>query len=234
MSAILSRPRSGAHNRKSGFTGIDLLVVLAVVSVLGALVMISLTMSQRKVGLAQCTDNLRQVNHAVLQFTEDNNKTLPTPVAGLPGELWWWYKELVKKYAGLTGASSANDRVFACPGDRGYTDAKPFHDNPRFDYTSYVFNGVSLPGVPSVAGWPVASVKQTQKTLLTMEWTAHAPLSWHNSKTGKKNLPFYNDAASVLGFVDGHVSYANIYYDGYNAAFTRDPIAGYEYKFSGN
>ena len=65
-----------------------------------------------------------------------------------------------------------------------------------------------------------------------MEWTAHAPLSWHKSKTGRKNTPFYRDAQSVVGFVDGHVSFPRMYYDGYNAAYTRDPIPGYAYQYS--
>jgi prepilin-type processing-associated H-X9-DG protein len=67
-----------------------------------------------------------------------------------------------------------------------------------------------------------------------MEWTAHAPLAWHKSKTGRNNMPFYCDAQSVVGFVDGHVSFSKIYYDGYNAAYTRDPIRGYEYQYSGD
>ena len=42
------------------------------------------------------------------------------------------------------------------------------------------------------------------------------------------------DAQSVVAFVDGHVSFSKIYYDGYNAAYTRDPIGGYDYKYSGD
>src|SRR5262249_9399097 len=135
---------------------------------------------------------------------------------------------------GLTGASSTNDHVFACPGDRGYSDAQPFCRNPRFDYGSYVFNGVTLPGVPNIAGWKVSSVVQPRRTLLTMEWAAHALLSWHRTRTGKANAPFYTDAECVVAFVDGHVGVSKIYYDGYNAAYTRDPIVGYDYQYSGN
>jgi prepilin-type processing-associated H-X9-DG protein len=64
-----------------------------------------------------------------------------------------------------------------------------------------------------------------------MEWTAHAPLSWHRSLTGRRNHPFYNNAESMVGFVDGHVDFIPIYYDGINAAYTRDPIPGYKYKY---
>ena len=148
--------------------------------------------------------------------------------------LWWWYKEQVKRYAGLREESSSKDAVFACPEDRGYSDPVPFHLNARFDFSSYVYNGVTMPGMPNIAGLPVASIQQPKRTLLVMEWTAHAPLSWHKSKTGRKNAPFYCDAQSVVGFVDGHASLTRIYYDGYNAAYTQDPIAGYDYQYSAN
>ena len=65
-----------------------------------------------------------------------------------------------------------------------------------------------------------------------MEWTAHAPLSWHTSKTGPQNMPFYCGAQSVVGFVDGHVGLTKIYYDGYNAvllSLDRKPAARYNF-----
>ena len=148
-------------------------------------------------------------------------------------EIWWSYKEQVKSYMGLTGPSSANDKAFSCPDDRGYSDPRPFWKTARFDYSSYPFNGVSVLGAPNIAGWKLSEIKQPQKTLLAMEWSAHAPLSWHKSRTGKRNLPFYCDAQSVASFVDGHVSFTKFYYDGYNASYTRNPIAGYNYKYSG-
>src|SRR5262249_50311082 len=143
---------------------------------------------------------------------------------------------LVKSHVGLTGPSSAKDRVFACPDDRGYGLAEreePFCQSAKYDYTSYVFNGVNLPGIPNVAGWEIENVRNPGRTLAVMEWTAHGPLSWHRSKTGRANAPFYNDAKSVVGFVDGRVELIPIYYDGINPAFTRDPIGGYAYKYSG-
>jgi len=209
-------------------------VAVAVVSVVAAIVLARVASMRETAGLVRCTGNLQQVARAVLAYCNDHNQTLPGADATAPNNLWWWYKEPVKGYLGLTGPSSANDVPFACPSDRGYSDPMPFRLSPRFDYGSYVFNGVTLPGLPNIAGWPLSSVKNTKQTLLVMEWTAHAPLSWHKSKTGKNNMPFYCDAQSVVGFVDGHVSFSKIYYDGFNAAYTRDPIPGYEYQYSGN
>jgi hypothetical protein len=208
-------------------------VTISTVLVLLALVVIPLQLFRSKSRLATCTGNLQQVGRAVLLYAEAHDSTLPAPLPSQEGDFWWWYKEQVKSYAGLSGASSTNDRVFACPMDRGYSDPRPFWSSPRFDYGSYVFNGVTLLGVPNIAGWKLSAVSQPRQTLLVMEWTAHAPLSWHHSRTGKANLPFYSNAESVVAFTDGHVSLTKIYYDGYNAAYTREPIPGYAYKYSG-
>ena len=223
---------------RGGFSITDLLAAVATGSLVVVVAIAFLTKSRAQARLSQCLGNLRQVNQAVLKFAEGHGNELPT-VEGSPAPGgWWYYKELVKGYAGLTGASSASDTVFACPMDRGYGDgsaeAKPFCQSARHDYTSYVFNGVDLPGIPNIAGRKLDSIPKPQRTLLTMEWAAHAPLSWHRSRTGRANTPFYNNAESVVGFVDGHAAMVKIYYDGLNPAFTRDPAPGYDYQYSGD
>lgn len=229
-------PLATPSNR--GFTVTDLLVSIAAVTIVLAL-LIPLFVSQRRASrLSVCQDNLRQVNKAVLQHAEDNNRTLFS-VDGSPAPGgWWFYKEKVKGYLGLTGPSSEGDRVFACPDDRGYggsmEGSRPFSQNKKYNFTSYVFNGVNLPGMPNVSARKLDSIVGPERTLLVMEWTAHGPLSWHRSRTGDANTPFYNDAESVVGFVDGHVALTKIFYDGINAAYTRDPAAGYRYKYSGD
>jgi type II secretory pathway pseudopilin PulG len=216
------------------FTLTDLLVTVAILSVLAGIAVNRLVAAKAKTRTALCVANLGKVNRAVLDFSSENQQRLPGALPDDKKEVWWWYKEQVKRFAGLSGASSASDTVFACPDDRGYTDPTPFHLNPRFDFSSYVYNGVTMPGMPNIAGLPLSSVQQPTRTLLVMEWTAHAPLSWHKSKTGRNNMPFYCDAQSVVGFVDGHVRFSKIYYDGYNAAYTQDPNPAYDYQYSGN
>jgi type II secretory pathway pseudopilin PulG len=229
-----SSAKSHRNDDARGFSLTDLMVVLAASSLLATIGLTAAANSREKAKLERCTANLQQVTRALQTFCDDNSQTLPGPGMTGPNNLWWWYKENVKGYLGLAGPPSASDVQFACPSDRGYTDPQPFHLSSRFDYNSYVFNGVTMPGLPNIAGWKLLSVKNPRKTLMVMEWTAHAPLSWHQSKTGKKNMPFYCDAQSVVGFVDGHVNFSRIYYDGYNAAYTRDPISGYDYQYSGN
>jgi len=231
---MLPRSTASRIGAAAGFTLTDLLVMISTVSLVIAILVTAGGAVRQKSRLARCSANLQSINRALLNFCADNAQTLPTAAPTDSGSLWWFYKEQIKRYVGLNGPSSPDDAVFACPDDRGYSDPKPFHLNQRFDYGSYVFNGVSLPGTPSIAGWQLSSIKRPERTLLVMEWTAHAPLSWHKSKTGKRNMPFYCDAESVVGFVDGHAGIKKIYYDGYNAAYTQDPPLSYEYQFSGN
>jgi hypothetical protein len=225
---------AGTNGSSGGFTFTDLLVTAACLSVLGVLLLGWQSQARTKARLGLCTNNLAKVNRAVLDYVNDHHQTLPANDGTDPHDIWWWYKEKVKSYAGLRGESSAQDTLFACPEDRGYSDPTPFCRSGRFDFSSYVFNGVTLPGLPNISGLPLSSVNHPQRTLLVMEWTAHAPLSWHASQTGRRNAPFYCDAKSVVGYVDGHVSFTPIYYDGYNAAYTLDPISSYAYQYSAN
>jgi len=220
--------------RASGFTLPDLLVTLAVFGVLGSVLVPVLVSTRAKARQTLCAANLQNVTRAVLMYADEHRGTLPLYSPASQKNTWWWYKEQVKSFAGLTGPSSSRDKVFACPNDRGYDEAGPFCLSAKFVFTSYVFNGVNLPGLPNIAGRTVSTIKEPGKTLLAMEFTAHAPLSWHRSRTGQENHPFYNNAESMVGFVDGSVKFIPIYYDGLNAAYTRDPIPGYQYKFSGD
>ena len=232
MHSRTKQPRR--QNRANGFTFADVLVLFAILALLITIALAAWANSRSRNRLAQCKGRLQEVNQAVLAYTMDTGARLPEPEPGATKPHWWWYKEQVKGYLNLRGRSSAADKVFACPSDRGYDDNKPFRLSEKSDFSSYTYNGVNLPGMPNISGRSLGSIKEPGRTLLVMEWTAHAPLSWHRSRTGSKNSPFYNDAESMVSFVDGRVELIPIYYDGINAAYTRDPIAGYDYKYSGN
>jgi prepilin-type processing-associated H-X9-DG protein len=211
----------------------DLLMTLAALFLVSAFLIPQWTDARARTRQSKCASNLHNVGGAILSYSQIDG-FLPQERPNPREPIWWFYKELVKGELKLKGPSSPADKVFACPDDRGYEDNKPFRLSAKFDYGSYVFNGVNVPSYPNIAGKALSAIKNPAKTLLVMEWTAHAPLSWHRSRTGRKNRPFYNDAESMVAFVDGHVDFIPIYYDGMNSAATRDPIPGYKYKYSGD
>ena len=224
--------------RIAAFAQADLLLVLAGLLLLLAILVPMISKSRERSRLVQCTDNLGQITKAILKYADEHDRKLPVTKPVPPPGGWWSYKEEVKRYAGLSGPPSTADRLFACPSDRGYTSSPeritPFNRSAKHSFSSYVFNGVTLPGIPNVSGRELRSIRQPERTLLVMEWTAHGPLSWHDSRTGSDNYPFYDGAKNVVGFVDGHVNFIPFHYDGINAAYTRDPVPGYLYKYSGD
>ncbi len=108
---------SGRRNRARGFTLTDLMVVVAAVSVLAAIVVARAASVKETSGLARCTANSWGcVAGAVSMFCNDHDQTLPSPADTAPNSLWWWYKEDIKDYLGLTGPSSPSDLLLPCPG----------------------------------------------------------------------------------------------------------------------
>src|SRR3989442_5625603 len=121
--------------RSGAFALSDLLAVVAIISALAAVIFPSIASARGKTHLSQCKANLAQVSRAILMYADENQKTFPIQNPSPPTGVWWWYKEQVKRYAGLQGKSSPNDKLFACPNDRGYEEGlTPFCQNARFHY----------------------------------------------------------------------------------------------------
>jgi prepilin-type N-terminal cleavage/methylation domain-containing protein/prepilin-type processing-associated H-X9-DG protein len=91
------------------FTLIEVLVVVAVISILAALLFPIFSQAREKARQASCASNTRQVGLAILMYAESYDETLP-PVAyeGSQGDVLWL--ELVAPYV-------KNQRVFQCPSD---------------------------------------------------------------------------------------------------------------------
>jgi hypothetical protein len=189
-------------------------------------------------------------------YAGDNGDSLPTTpntdALGGPNSGWTFYKRLVRSYAGLSGPSSPQDKLFACPcdtfyytGDTGAFVGQSRHDQSYSDYSSYAYNGLggttnpppTLPGqteTPGLFGWKLASIKDPVKTTLVYEFAASYPYSYHDPHLQQGQ--FFNDARNILGFADGHLRYIKIYWNSDYSICTRyyDPPASYEYKWSGD
>src|SRR2546423_674066 len=89
----------------------ELLMVLAALMLAFAVLVPMWTGARARSRLAQCTDNLRRVNGAVLTYAEKNNGRLPEDDPSAKGAVWWFYKEAVKGELELKGPSSPADKV---------------------------------------------------------------------------------------------------------------------------
>jgi prepilin-type N-terminal cleavage/methylation domain-containing protein len=235
----------------TGFTLVELLAVIAIIAILAALLIPALQYAKLAAERSTCANNLKQIGTAIKLYADEHTETFPAAL-NPPANYWKTngivlehvYKSLVKNYVGLNGTSSPNDWVFACPVDKftiaGFppTPYAPLHEQEWSDYSSYSYNTFNLradyqetnKNYPGIAGLKEGAIVEPSKTILVGESSAWFPFSWH--KPQRRNQ--FNNARNQLYFVDGHVNYIQIYWDGKRDSLVYDPPANYEYRWSGH
>jgi prepilin-type N-terminal cleavage/methylation domain-containing protein len=230
---------------KRAFTLIELLVVIVIIAILAALLLPVLSRAKSSAKRIACTSNVRQINLAVHMYADDHGDAIGN---NTDDNMDLDYKTNILQYAGRTGNSPSNNAVFICPADDfdlsgtigswffATSSGRGFCNQAWAYYSSYGFNGTahSTNSDIGVAQKPFASVREPSRTILNAEISAAIGLSAHDRRQPLQ----FPDALNVVGFVDSHVSYIKIYWNGVQglAGFSilYEPPAGYEYKWSGN
>jgi prepilin-type N-terminal cleavage/methylation domain-containing protein len=228
---------------KHAFTLIELLVVIAIIAILAALLLPALSRAKSSAKRAACTSNVRQINLAVHEYADEHGDA----IAYYTNSIYFDYKENILPYI---GGSSSNNAVFVCAADdfvftgtlgSWFTDpplsGQGFCNQAWTHFSSYWFNGLvrgNDTNNPGMAQKPFASVYEPARTEIIGEISGGGGLSSHDRRQPLQ----FQDARNVMSFVDGHVSYIKIYWngtqgpDGFPAFY--EPPDGYEYKWTAN
>ena len=182
-----------------GFTLIELLMVITIIGILAALLLPVLARAKAQGQRTTCLNNLKQINLAIQLYATDNRDVLPaapniTAEGYVTNEYDVFYKDMVKGYVGLHGASSSQDRLFACPGDVFYYDER-LQDPPYLAKLSrpavqrvlelcLQWPGATTNAAPTlpdqtdslgISGRKIAAIINPAKTVLVMEESALYP-----------------------------------------------------------
>jgi len=229
---------------RHAFPLIELLVVIAIVAILAALLLPALSRARQAARKTTCVSNVRQINLGVRMYADDHADAIRAATNKEP--LWASYKETIQPYLSRAG-SITNDALFICPADDFDCDdpriaelflftpvaGKGFHRQADTHYSSYFFNGLA-PDEPEtrMGGKPFSSVREPARLVPVGELSGAFGLSAHE----RKHPYQFNNARNVMSFVDGHVSYIPIYWNGVKGfdglCFLYAPPAGYEYRWS--
>jgi len=147
--------------RMPGFTLVELLVVMTIISILGALLVPALVRARIAARSANCKSNLRQVGMAVEMFKINHNDLYP-PVCNPAFLKFWWgkrsgygHKAAIDRRKGYLAAYLAGGEIGICPQFASSRfELVASGATAGYAYNSYYIGGNGDAIFPDWSNWP--------------------------------------------------------------------------------
>ncbi len=204
--------------RRSGFTLVELLVVIAVIAVLAALLLPVFARAREAARKNACASNLRQIGLAFAMYVGDYDECFPNngdPYLWM-GRRWRWPLQTYLAVVGQRDPTAPSDpnrsvrfspQVLICPSDPAAAakwDSTSYGYSVAFYHTAAQVNAMSTADLyagspPPCVSQALSAVAAPAQKAMVSEWAAnHESLAdgWWSWRGARNYL-----------FVDGHVKY---------------------------
>jgi prepilin-type N-terminal cleavage/methylation domain-containing protein/prepilin-type processing-associated H-X9-DG protein len=179
----VNAPPLSTRDPKLGFTLVEMLVVMAILTILAGMLLPALISAREKGRRTVCLNNLKQIGYQIRLYSSDNAEYLPSAPAGAGTTLG--------SFSLLTNAFHPAYKVWVCPSDRGVSPGSAAGITST--NISYAYGGFGLTE-SAHPDTPIACDRSNGGNLSGYQpWTGNA---WTHK----------SDGGNVL-FSDGHVSW---------------------------
>ncbi len=195
---IFRRTNPGLRRRaQAGFTLVELLVVITIISILAALLLPALEKTLSNARLIQCTTQLKQIGQMMFEYADNHNEMLPPAYnKDLPKYHSWCYALCIQLGLNVGNPDSptwptTGTEVFRCP---TAISRKP----QRSKNNTYAMNDRSPGGVNFHQGLVLGRVRSPSQVLAVADaiWDTDG---WYASTLyGSIDLGSYHSATSVI------------------------------------
>lgn len=200
---------------KRGFTLIEILVVIAIISLLAGLLFAGFSRARENGRKTNCLSNLRQLQMATMQYVNINDETMPLRFADFePANNTWEPAKGEKAWTEALQPYIQNTQVFNCP-----SEGSGATSDPTTNFTDYAYNR-ALSNLDNNTAGPrtLADISDSEKTIMFLETPPGDPtnsrpetLNHNGLLTGAAALTNTKLARHLSGsnfaFCDGHVKW---------------------------